>query len=165
VAADLVTIRKLCDEVGAKLLYDNAHGFGTEVAGRRIPSEIEVQIFSFHATKTLRAVEGGLIVWEGFGFPVLEAFATGTPLITSRTTSLPEVSGGACLLVDPYSVEDIGTAMCSLHLDHRLREQLICKGLARAAAFSWDRTARQTLDAYRMLAANTKESQRESPIQ
>jgi len=62
VPADLPAIRKLCDRAGAKLVYDNAHGFGTEVAGLRIPEEPDVQVFSFHATKTLPAVEGGLIV-------------------------------------------------------------------------------------------------------
>jgi perosamine synthetase len=62
VPADLLAIRELCDRAGAKLLYDNAHGFGTEASGLRIPREPDVQAFSFHATKTLPAVEGGLIV-------------------------------------------------------------------------------------------------------
>ena len=65
VPAELGAVRKLCDEHGAKLLYDNAHGFGTEVNGRRITTEPDAQIYSFHATKTLPAVEGGLIVSEG----------------------------------------------------------------------------------------------------
>jgi dTDP-4-amino-4,6-dideoxygalactose transaminase len=64
VPANLPRIRKLCDGVGAKLLYDNAHGFGTEQDGHRLPTEAAVQTFSFHATKTLPAVEGGLIVSE-----------------------------------------------------------------------------------------------------
>jgi len=64
VPPDLRAIRSLCDGVGAAMVYDNAHGFGTEVDGRRVPGEPEVQIFSFHATKTLPAVEGGLIVSE-----------------------------------------------------------------------------------------------------
>jgi len=62
VPPDLAAIRKLCDPIGAKLVYDNAHGFGTVDAGRRIAREPDVQTFSFHATKTLPAVEGGLIV-------------------------------------------------------------------------------------------------------
>ena len=64
VPASLGPIRKLCDQTGAKLLYDNAHGFGTEVDGVRLTAEPDAQIFSFHATKTLPAVEGGLIVSE-----------------------------------------------------------------------------------------------------
>ena len=67
VHADLSGTRKLCDQYGAKLAYDNAHGFGTEAAGRRLPSEPDVQTFSFHATKTLPAVEGGLIVSDDPG--------------------------------------------------------------------------------------------------
>ena len=91
-------------------------------------------------------------LWEGFGFPALEAFATGTPLLSSRTTSLPEVCGNAALLVDPYSIEEIASAMASLHNDQRLRQELIHKGHARAASFSWDRTARETVSAYKTAA-------------
>lgn len=99
-------------------------------------------------------------LWEGFGLPVLEAFATGTPLITSYGTSLPEVSGGAALLVDPYSCEEIAAAMDSLQSDQQLRMQLIGKGLARASEFSWERMARETLNAYEMVAARTKRRSR-----
>ncbi|MHA3771304.1 DegT/DnrJ/EryC1/StrS family aminotransferase [Verrucomicrobiota bacterium sgz303538] len=59
---DLAAIRQLCEQANAKLLYDNAHGFGTEMDGRRFQNEPDVQVFSFHATKTLPAIEGGLIV-------------------------------------------------------------------------------------------------------
>ncbi len=62
VPAELGPLRELCNETGARLVYDNAHGFGTEVKGRRITGEPDAQIFSFHATKTLPAVEGGLVV-------------------------------------------------------------------------------------------------------
>jgi dTDP-4-amino-4,6-dideoxygalactose transaminase len=62
VPPDLAAIRDLCRPAGARILYDNAHGFGTEVNGERVPTEPDVQIFSFHATKALPAVEGGLIV-------------------------------------------------------------------------------------------------------
>ncbi len=64
VPAELPAIRRLCDRIGAKLLYDNAHGFGTEFNGCRLPSEPDAQAFSFHATKTMPAVEGGLVVSE-----------------------------------------------------------------------------------------------------
>ncbi|MDR5729772.1 MAG: glycosyltransferase family 1 protein [Terriglobia bacterium] len=91
-------------------------------------------------------------LWEGFGLPVLEAYASGTPLIASRTTSLPEVSGGACLLVDPNSAEDIAAAMRTLHADPALRERLVSLGHKRVASFSWDRTAQETLNIYSALA-------------
>jgi len=89
-------------------------------------------------------------LWEGFGLPVLEAYAAGTPLIASRTTSLPEIGGDACLLVDPTSTENIAAAMRSLNADQGLRDLLVCRGQKRAAAFSWDRTARETLSAYQV---------------
>lgn len=62
IPADLAAIRKLCNQSGAALVYDNAHGFGTEVDGQRLQREPDAQIFSLHATKTLPAVEGGLVV-------------------------------------------------------------------------------------------------------
>lgn len=62
VPAQLAQIRRLCDSVNARMLYDNAHGFGTEVDDRRLQDEPEVQVFSFHATKALPAVEGGAIL-------------------------------------------------------------------------------------------------------
>jgi glycosyltransferase involved in cell wall biosynthesis len=67
-------------------------------------------------------------LWEGFGFPVVEAFAARKALTTSRNTSLPEVAGEACLAVDPYSVEEIASAILKLHSDETAREQLALRG-------------------------------------
>jgi glycosyltransferase involved in cell wall biosynthesis len=86
---------------------------------------------------------------EGFGFPVLEAMACGTPVLTSTTSSLPEVAGDAAVLVDPYSVADIASGIHRLATDSGLRESLRAKGLARAQLFRWERTARETLEAYK----------------
>lgn len=80
-------------------------------------------------------------LYEGFGLPLLEAMACGTPVVTADTTALPEVAGGAALLVDPTSVEHIAEAMKRIVSDTFLRQQLREKGLARAAQFSWDSTA------------------------
>ncbi|MGE5833135.1 MAG: glycosyltransferase family 4 protein [Acidobacteriota bacterium] len=88
-------------------------------------------------------------VYEGFGLPALEAMQCGTPVITSNISSLPEVVGGAALLVDPYDVDAIGAAMLTLARDPALRASLRAKGLARAAMFSWERTAACTIAAYR----------------
>ena len=84
-------------------------------------------------------------LWEGFGFPVLEAIACGTPVITSNISSLPEVAGEAALLVDPYDVKDIVEAMNRISKDDQLRQQLIQLGLERAQKFSWEKTATETM--------------------
>lgn len=80
-------------------------------------------------------------LYEGFGLPVIEAMACGTPVLTSNTTALPEIAGDAALLVDPVSVEEITTGIERLCHDSQLREQLCCKGLERAKRFSWDAVA------------------------
>lgn len=85
-------------------------------------------------------------VYEGFGLPVLEAMACGAPVITSNTTSLPEVAGDACLLINPHSSEDISEAILKVLQDGNLRETLRIKGIHRAREFSWDTTAAQVWD-------------------
>jgi alpha-1,3-rhamnosyl/mannosyltransferase len=91
-------------------------------------------------------------LWEGFGLPLLEAMASGTPVITSNVSSLPEVAGDAALLVDPLAVEEITDALMRLTNDQPLRQDLIARGRARAAEFTWARTAEQTIRAYQMAA-------------
>src|SRR5438876_10857813 len=80
-------------------------------------------------------------LYEGFGLPPLEAMACGTPAIVSDRASLPEVTGDAALLVDPEDPQALTAALCRLHADGALRAQLSAAGLARAATFSWRRTA------------------------
>lgn len=88
-------------------------------------------------------------VYEGFGLPVLEAMARGTPVLTSNVSSLPEVAGDAALLVDPGSVDSIRSGLERLVDDPDLRERLIASGREREATFSWKRAARETLAVYR----------------
>ncbi len=89
--------------------------------------------------------------YEGFGLPVLEAMACGTPVACSNTSCLPEVAGDAALMFDPTSVEAIAESIgCALQ-DSDLRDELRERGLARAAQFSWQQTAKQTLYLYRQL--------------
>lgn len=86
---------------------------------------------------------------EGFGLPVLEAMACGTPVITSNVSSLPEVSGDAALQVNPLSTDAIADALIKLNEDESLRTKLIQRGLQRAQTFTWESCARQTLEVYR----------------
>jgi glycosyltransferase involved in cell wall biosynthesis len=87
-------------------------------------------------------------LFEGFGFPIVESMACGTPVLTSATTSLPEIAHDAAQLVDPYSVEEIADGMVRLHCCEELRTGLIQKGLVRSSHFTWDLCARSTLAAY-----------------
>ena len=90
--------------------------------------------------------------YEGFGLPPLEAMACGTPVIVSNTSSLPEVVGDAGWLVNPEDVEGLTVAMYRILSDENLRREMRAKGLKRAATFSWDRAARQTIQVYRKVA-------------
>lgn len=85
-------------------------------------------------------------LWEGFGLPVLEAMACGTPVITSNISSLPEVAGDAALLVDPYCVEAITQGMKTILMDDAARSQLREAGLKRVKQFSWATTGQLTAD-------------------
>ena len=90
-------------------------------------------------------------LYEGFGLPVLEAMARGIPSVISKTTSLPEVAGDAAEFFDPKSIDEMASAIERVIGDPELREDLRKRGLARAAAFSWDETARGTLDVYKSI--------------
>jgi glycosyltransferase involved in cell wall biosynthesis len=92
--------------------------------------------------------------FEGFGLPPLEAMQCGTPVITGNLTSLPEVVGDAGILVDPYNIEQIAAALERVLGDEQLRSDLSKRGLERASLFTWDRTARQTLDIFEKIATN-----------
>jgi glycosyltransferase involved in cell wall biosynthesis len=84
-------------------------------------------------------------LFEGFGMPVLEAMASGCPVVCSNTTSLPEIAGDAALLVDPEDPEAIAKAIRQVMTDGALRQELVARGLRRASAFSWRRHTLESL--------------------
>jgi len=91
-------------------------------------------------------------IYEGFGLTPLEAMACGTPVIVSNTSSLPEVVGDAGLQVDPFKPDEMAVAMWRILTDAELHRSLSAKGITRAACFSWDKAAEQTLALYHSLA-------------
>lgn len=89
--------------------------------------------------------------YEGFGFPVLEAMACGAPVVTSRCSALPEVAGGAAVLVDPENAKALEQAMVQVLQDADFQATLRQKGLKQSASFDWTRTAEQTLQVYQLI--------------
>lgn len=94
-------------------------------------------------------------LYEGFGMPVLEAMASGTPVIASNISSLPEVAGGAALLVTPGDTLELRAALRRLLTDQALRSELRAKGLVRAADFTWADAARKHLEVYERVLAGS----------
>ena len=95
-------------------------------------------------------------LYEGFGLPPLEAMASGTPVITSNSSSLPEAVGDAAMLVNPENVFDIAHGIRDVLLNDELRADLIRKGKKHALSFSWERTAREVIEIYREVAYNRR---------
>jgi glycosyltransferase involved in cell wall biosynthesis len=93
-------------------------------------------------------------LYEGFGLPVLEAMACGIPVVTSNVSSMPEITGDAGLLVDPYDVDAMADAIRRAVVDREFHAELECKGLERAKMFSWDRTAKETSAVYERIAVH-----------
>jgi len=88
-------------------------------------------------------------LYEGFGLPILEAMALGTPVITSNVTSMPEVTGDAAILIDPQDEGAIAEAMRECHLNDRVKRELRIRGFRRSESFTWERTTRETLAVFR----------------
>ncbi len=88
-------------------------------------------------------------LYEGFGFPPLEAMASGTPVVSSSMGALGETVNDAALIVDPYDVQQIAEAVVSLIANPSLRDKHVCKGLQQSRLFDWEKTAGETLSVYR----------------
>lgn len=95
-------------------------------------------------------------LYEGFGLPPLEAMACGCPVVTSNTSSLPEVVGKAGIMVNPYLVYGLAMAMREVVTNNKLRDEMVKKGLEQAKKFSWESAARQTQKVYDEVLANNR---------
>ena len=121
---------------------------------RSLGLEDAVRFTGFVDDADLPAVYSGAALFvfpslhEGFGLPLLEAMACGVPVVTSNISSMPEVAGDAAVLVDPRDANGLAAAIARLLRDEALRDRLREAGIARARQFSWEATARRTLDAY-----------------
>lgn len=149
-------------------------GIGLVIAGARFSADDEVAKLKERlglrnlveiegaSDDTIRKLYNGALalimpsLYEGFGLPVLEAMACGTPVVVSNVSSLPEVAGEAAVYVNPYDVDSIYEGMVRILDDPWLREELVKKGLERAKQFTWENTARKTLDVYREILAEEK---------
>lgn len=129
-----------------------------------IQSKMEslVRFLGFVPVETLRAFYKSAAafvfpsLYEGFGLPPLEAMACGTPVVTSNSSSLPEVVGEAAIIVNPENVFDIARGIRQVLLDEVLRKRCVQLGLLRLQKFSWKQTAEQVVETYRQVAAQRR---------
>ena len=133
---DRVELEKILGEIGDQTLADRIvlTGYVVNTDLPAIYSQCSVFLYP-----SLR---------ESFGIPMLEAMACGVPVITSNTSSMPEVSGDAALLINPYNPKESTDAMIKLSTDNELRKQLMAKGVIQAAKFSWKSMAEKVMEIY-----------------
>jgi glycosyltransferase involved in cell wall biosynthesis len=143
---DLNELKKLLDEIGAAELIDKIilTGYVVNTDLPAIYSQCEIFLYP-----SLR---------ESFGIPMLEAMACGAPVITSNTSSMPEVAGDGAMIVDPFNPMEITAAMIQLLKDDDLRKDLIRKGFEQSAKFSWKAMAENVLEIYKEVGSEIRKS-------
>lgn len=145
---NLERLTKAVDQAGLPLVLIGKYGWG----GAITPG---VLALGFVPDSDLPAIYAASSVfaypsrYEGFGFPVLEAMACGAPVVTSNISSLPELAGDAAVLVDPEDVKSIASGIKKALAK---RDDLIKKGYAQSKLFTWEKTAKQTLEVYEKIA-------------
>lgn len=138
-----------------ELVIGGKYGWGEDIANYKIPS---IKILGFIPEKDMVALHAGAIclaypsLYEGFGLPLVKALKLGLPIITSNTSSLPEVVGKAAILVNPTSTEEIFKAIEKITKSSSTRQGLSKKALIQSKNFSWLKIAQQTLNFYKTLA-------------
>jgi glycosyltransferase involved in cell wall biosynthesis len=148
-------------EVNLVLAGSHRLGWGTDAIIQAVESEPALKdrvfITGFVNDEDLPALYSGSLAFifpsthEGFGLPVLEAMQCGVPVICSNATSLPEVAGDAAILLDPFDSDGLSDAMLQMVEHKQLREKLTSQSLARASKYSWDYTARDIENVYRII--------------
>lgn len=166
----LKAYHQVCAEVPAPplVLAGKMTAYGEELAAQARGMGIAEQVIfaGYVPDELLPALYRGATMlvypslYEGFGLQILEAMACGTPVITSNTSSMPEVAGDAALLVDPGSVPEIAAGLKQMLADDQLRRSLSQRGLARSRQFTWERTARETVAVYRQTVPERLQSTR-----
>jgi glycosyltransferase involved in cell wall biosynthesis len=145
---------------GWKLLLAGSFGFDSEASRERIersPRKQDIQVLGYVPGSQLENLYQRASVFafpsldEGFGMPVLDAMARGVPVLTSNVSAMPEVAGGAALLVDPTDVHSIADGLCRLATNSDLRDELTRSGIARAKEFTWEKSVEATWKVYQEL--------------
>jgi glycosyltransferase involved in cell wall biosynthesis len=145
-------------EPGWRLVLAGSFGYGSaDILARieRSPARGRISVLGYVSPDELARWYRRAMIFafpsldEGFGMPVLEAMAAGTPVVTSTRSALPEVAGDAAVLVDPEDTDSLGGALRQLAGEEDLRRDLAGRGVARARLFTWEKAARETWDVYR----------------
>lgn len=123
-------------------------GYNLVITGESIPYlDIEELELLYQSASVLLYAS----LYEGFGIPLVDAFLSGLPVITSNISSMPEVGGNAAIYVDPFDIEDMREKIENIMNDEQLKQEMIGKGYKRAKEFSWEKTALETAKVYRSL--------------